>query len=510
MKKLFKGAIPTIAVLLAAIMSLTGLTYAWFTNGDTATVDTVNVGVKSVDGLLISANGYNGTWGSSMTPIFEGFVENKDEQGKGNGTYANDTDLTKAYRSVLQDVSSAGDLDANGKLKIYNAKYNNVFDALEYTAVADRNDPTDGSNLANWIQFDMYIKNDGTNDIVANLGGSTVTGSALSRAIARVAFVYQGQASSTAIINDKTSPSIKLGTTYNGSTTYSLLGIWEPNDSEHSNDGEVWLANNAQQEHNQSKATYKAVSGVFSDVNTKDKYMNVATGEVYTIVTSDNLTATAKYEYTKLADDATFDETKTYYTKSGDVYSEDNDVTGENFASKKANLYLLTKTYCDKTSLPSGTYYVFTSATDAAAGEHFEALDINSFFKPMLVAEALAGVNDKTYTKTGTGADAVYTLVTDPESIESTETYYQFATVGKATANVKAYTKTDASTDYMKDAETKDATAGDNGLKITVPAQTIIKVTVYIWLEGQDCDCTNYVAGNPFDVDIKLNAATNS
>lgn len=47
--------------------------------------------------------------------------------------------------------------------------------------------------------------------------------------------------------------------------------------------------------------------------------------------------------YTKVADDAVFDATETYYVKNGDEYEVDSDVTELNFEEKKSTLYIRTE-----------------------------------------------------------------------------------------------------------------------------------------------------------------------
>lgn len=39
----------------------------------------------------------------------------------------------------------------------------------------------------------------------------------------------------------------------------------------------------------------------------------------------------------------------------------------------------------------------------------------------------------------------------------------------------------------------------------TINGNSIACVTIYIWLEGQDCDCTNYVSGKDLYVNLKFN-----
>lgn len=62
--------------------------------------------------------------------------------------------------------------------------------------------------------------------------------------------------------------------------------------------------------------------------------------EVYRLF---NVTPGPTYTYTKVADDAVFDATETYYVKNGDEYEVDSDVTELNFEEKKSTLYIRTE-----------------------------------------------------------------------------------------------------------------------------------------------------------------------
>ena len=73
MKNTFrKAALSTICMLIVAVVSLTGVTYAWFTQGTQATVSDFNVGVEASAGnLMIAQADGNGalTWGTAITPF---------------------------------------------------------------------------------------------------------------------------------------------------------------------------------------------------------------------------------------------------------------------------------------------------------------------------------------------------------------------------------------------------------------------------------------------------------
>ena len=129
MKKTFRTAMfSTIAMLIVGVMSLTGVTYAWFTQGTTANVTGMSMSVVAADGgLQISTTKDSG--------------------------YANKLELTNAELTNIEPVSS---VDAK---KFFAATINeensNEIKTTETTA-----------NV--WTQ-DLYVKNTGYDKIVVDL-----------------------------------------------------------------------------------------------------------------------------------------------------------------------------------------------------------------------------------------------------------------------------------------------------------------------------------------------------
>lgn len=434
MKKLFKGAVPTIALLLVAVMSLTSLTYAWFTAGDTATVDTVDVSVKDVEGLLISPNGINGTWGSTMTPLFH-----LDANGS--------TEISgKTPNLTLRDVSTVGAL-SNGKMQFFSAEYDNKYDALiSSTALTDilYQDPNNTDQYyANWIAFDVYLKNESASEFTINLDGSAIDATAMTRAVARVAVVNQGTASSKTVLADNTKPTI--------TGTPGLVKIWEPNYSIHTANGQTWINNTGVSANGSGAIPYYGVAKEFSKV--EGKYYNRAeNGTSYSIV---NTLETA-------LDVANF--------------------TSGNYAT---------------------TYYVYTET-----GDHFRAIKIDDFYKiadQQAVAAAVsatgtAGTATAYYKRT---AEDTYVNLTIGDTLTQGESYYEkIAGIGTATGTVMVYTM--AANDGNLADVSGSLVYAPSGIEVTLSAETITKLTVYIWFEGQDCDCNNDVAKNNFQLNLQF------
>lgn len=77
---------------------------------------------------------------------------------------------------------------------------------------------------------------------------------------------------------------------------------------------------------------------LYGTVDTEPRLPSIA--EVYDLF---KVTPGPTYTYTKVADDAVFDSTETYYVKNGDEYEVDSDVTELNFEEKKSTLYIRTE-----------------------------------------------------------------------------------------------------------------------------------------------------------------------
>lgn len=70
-KTLRKAMLSTVSMLVVGVMALTGVTYAWFTQGTDATVTAFDVNVQAADGsLTLAMPNADGalTWGTSITP----------------------------------------------------------------------------------------------------------------------------------------------------------------------------------------------------------------------------------------------------------------------------------------------------------------------------------------------------------------------------------------------------------------------------------------------------------
>ena len=167
MKKMsFKrAALPVLATLLTAVISLTGVTYAWFTSGTTATVDQIDIGVVAADGLQIAVNtDGNFTWGSQYTVASN--LQNK------------------TFSPMSGSVGDDG-------INLYSAVLDDNYDMIYNFAPV--------SDAGSYITFDLYFRNMSTTAKNINLNGTEVfatTGN--SHQAARIAFIKQASVTGSA------------------------------------------------------------------------------------------------------------------------------------------------------------------------------------------------------------------------------------------------------------------------------------------------------------------------
>ncbi len=218
MKKLTKALLPAIALLMASIVSLVGVTFAWFQQGTTAEVENVTAGVQAADGMLVSWDG--ATWVSTLN-IADAAYSVTTISANGNTAVKEDGTPNLTY----SPVSTIGEVDtATGVIKFFTA-------TVEQDKIASI-DAVSGTAGLFKMTFYVNVSNDcsiyfkGENDAKSTLT-SSATANQNSATAARVAFVYAGHATSTA------------GAIGLGASESRTVKIWEPNATTHTNDG--WI-----------------------------------------------------------------------------------------------------------------------------------------------------------------------------------------------------------------------------------------------------------------------------
>ncbi len=413
-KKSFrKAALPAFGVLAAAVMSLTSVTYAWFTSGNEATVDTINVGVESAGGLQISMGG-NGTfqWSSSVTPELD--------------------------VQTLVPVSTTGQLN-QGELVFYTATYNDTLDKIHSI-----NTVTDASK--SYVTFDLYFRNPEGQAKEIQINNSKIKStSGSSHQATRLAFVTQGTISSLA--SDQSAASF-IG-------KYCLdekAQIYEPHATDHTEDA-INDVKDKYVENDDGSYDYLAIAKQSTDATT---YFDRYTGEKYTTVTR--------------GENFPEDDTTYYIMSNGvSVWSEDSDYN----AMTQNQVY----DFLQKDENVNTKFYIKNLVSGEGPTAQYEYREI-----PVM----------KEVPNEATPEPDDMKKIIDEAVITAYSTFYTYN-------EVTVYEKTTG--DVLESVETtKDATA----TFIRLEPQTVTKVTVYIWIEGQDADCTNAVAGYAFDVELKF------
>jgi len=172
-KSFLKAAIPTMAMLLVAVMALTGTTYAWFTTTKKATVGTVDIKVTTAQGMKIAvktsatANANSG-WKSTLSA----------------------NDIKGSYGSTWNDGFASGWEATSTTNAVNTTSHALAFFKAEL-------DPDNANNLksivvdtSNYFKFDVYIQNNATTARKCSLADTTVTGDA--KTALRLAMIVQG------------------------------------------------------------------------------------------------------------------------------------------------------------------------------------------------------------------------------------------------------------------------------------------------------------------------------
>lgn len=205
-KQLRKAMICTVAMMLVAVVTLTGVTYAWFSKSDSAQVTDMTINVEARDGgVYISTDKY-ANFGTSI-------------------------DIPVDANTKFNPASTAGTLDDNGKLKFFNGALESPMDdTLEITALT--------SPSGYYIEQEVYFDNStGGGTLVVNLTDPTGIGIVTStnsnrkiQAATRIAIVTHGSLTVDEFNTNKlTDAEYPIGT--------PTVQILETNPNEHTSTG---------------------------------------------------------------------------------------------------------------------------------------------------------------------------------------------------------------------------------------------------------------------------------
>ena len=157
-----KAMLPALAMLVASVLSLTTMTYAWFTSGTTADVGDFDLTIAAGSGLEIAAE-----VGQANTTSWKSTLKVSD-------ITALDDYVKSDNPNTLSPVSTDGGYNASSASSVSDLKLN------FFTAEVASADP--GANLKSaeeatgneYLSFPLYFRNAGTESMDISLGATTV------------------------------------------------------------------------------------------------------------------------------------------------------------------------------------------------------------------------------------------------------------------------------------------------------------------------------------------------
>ena len=197
-----KAVLPALLAVLCSTAALTSVSYAWFTMGNEASVEGIDVNVQAADGMQISVDAVN--WKSNLSV--------SDLKGVANNVMPEASTELAPVSSVGEFYTNADENKVAGTQKMYKGTITN--DKL--TAVED---------ASNFVAFDLYVKLDVAKKFSLVKDGTTVTDSKSknSHLSSRVSFAYFGTHAASKPAEAVADTALET----NG------VKIWEPNSTKH-------------------------------------------------------------------------------------------------------------------------------------------------------------------------------------------------------------------------------------------------------------------------------------
>jgi hypothetical protein len=152
-----KALVPAIAMVVASVIALSGVTYAWFTTGNTASVTGLDVNVQTANGIQVSLDA--SAWRSVITA--------NDIKNAVSNAVAYSNRLIQFPEVEIAPVSSAGNV-VDGKLEMFYGEYNKDGTLMSKSEV-EQNRTTAG----NFVAFDLFFKSSMDQTLTLNLGDAT-------------------------------------------------------------------------------------------------------------------------------------------------------------------------------------------------------------------------------------------------------------------------------------------------------------------------------------------------
>lgn len=191
-----KALLPAVIAVFCSLVALTSVSYAWFTLGNTASVETINVNVQAADGIQISADA--SSW-KSVLPLDD----------------LNAVATNQLPTDTIAPMSTGG-VVSQGKMQMFKGTVGNDGKTLKTVQQVE------GDSEKNFFAFDVYVKLDNAKQFQLDAKSLVKAGTPAnnSEIASRVAFVNLGTANTAAEAK-----------ALNGAATKVV--IWEPNATKH-------------------------------------------------------------------------------------------------------------------------------------------------------------------------------------------------------------------------------------------------------------------------------------
>ena len=205
-----KALLPALSMLLASVIALSGVTYAWFTTSNTAKVSNLDVNVAAANGIQVSLDATS--WRSVISAEeLKAFIQNP-------VNYSSHTSQYPSAEGVeIAPVSTAGVIE-DGKMVMY-------FGEITQNGTLKSTLETEKARLdgGNFVAFDLFFKSSTDQmlsfDSASGVMGTSASGTSLGTEKAvRVAFIPLGSAATPTAAK-----------TLKGDAN-TKAKIWEPNE----------------------------------------------------------------------------------------------------------------------------------------------------------------------------------------------------------------------------------------------------------------------------------------
>ncbi len=215
MKKLTKLLLPSVAIMLVAVMALTGATYAWFQSSPIAYVEEFGADVVQANGLSVSWDGSH--WVSTLRFADPTYLTGPN----GNTDFTNANVDGAGTPWEFKPVSTHPNAFVDGNLNMYSADF-------EDGVIKGITKATDG-----YIKYDIFVKLDTDSTVlVKNLTVDGADPMAIGLA-SRVAIVYHGTKT-----NYNLTGAGSFTTQYASALDSSNFILYEPHSTVHTEEGQ--------------------------------------------------------------------------------------------------------------------------------------------------------------------------------------------------------------------------------------------------------------------------------